>query len=148
MNYSTAIFLINDDVRCVAAVYEDRDDAPRALFKTFDPHIGVDSWVVVPTSTRHGMTVCKIVEVDMEPDYDSTEEMKWIIGVISRVDFDKILQREGEAINQIKSAEKRRKREELRDALVRDAGPDLKALPIYQVGDDAPEPPPPAPDTD
>lgn len=77
MNYSTAIFLINKDVRAIAVTYEKIDmnqdttkmkfSAPylsggklptgATVFKTMDPKVKVDDYVTVPTDTRHGMTV-------------------------------------------------------------------------------------------
>ena len=131
MNYSTAIFLISDQVRAVNITYESGDDAPKTMFKTLDQDIKVDDFVTVPTDTRHEMTVCKVVEVDVEPDLESSREMKWIVGVVGTADFDQIKSQEGDAIARIKSAEKTRKRNELRDALLADVGSDLKALPIY-----------------
>lgn len=130
MNYSTAIFLISDDVRAILVTYEAEDNAPRVMFKTMDPNIKVDDFVVVPSSTRHKITTAKVVAVDVEIDLESTVEMAWIVGVITMVEFDKIKSQEGDAIAKIKSAEKRRKRDELREALVKDVG-DLTALPIY-----------------
>ena len=135
MNYSKAVFLISDDVRAVMVTYEkDEPDrpAPRTMYKTFNTKIKVDDFVVVPTKTRHHMTVCKVVQTDVEVDLESSEEMEWVIGVVNRADFEKIKSQEGDAIAKIKSAEKRRKREELRKALLDDVGEkEIMALPIY-----------------
>lgn len=131
MNYSRAIFLISDDVRAVLVTYEKDDDAPRTMYKTFDHSIKVDDYVVVPTSTRHGMTVCKVVCVDIEPDLEEDKDVDWIIGTVDRANFEDITRQEDDAIRKIKSAEKRRKRAELRESLLADAEEDLKALPIY-----------------
>ncbi len=131
MNYPTAIFLISDQARAINLTYEKDEAAPRTTFKTLDPNIKVDDYVTVPTGTRHKMTVCKVVEVDVEPDLEASREMEWIVGVVSTVDFDQIKSQEGDAIARIKSAEKTRKRKELRDALLADVGDGLKALPIY-----------------
>ena len=140
MNYSTAIFLISDQARAVNITYENDDDAPKTMFKTLDPNIKVDDFVTVPTDTRHKMTVCKVVEVDVEPDLESSREMKWIVGVVGTADFDQIKSQEGDAIARIKSAEKTRKRKELRDALLADVGEGITKLPIYsQAEAEAPE---------
>lgn len=56
MNYSTAVILLNKNIRTVQATYEpDRVgvDAKRSIFKTFDSSIQVDDIVVVPSTTRH-----------------------------------------------------------------------------------------------
>lgn len=135
MNYSTAIFLISDQVRAVLATYENEDNAPKTMFKTLDPNIKVDDFVTVPTSTRHKMTVCKVVEVDVEPDLETSREMEWIVGVVGTANFDDIKSQEGDAIARIKSAEKTRKRKELRDALLADVGESITKLPIYSQVD-------------
>lgn len=133
MNYTRAIFLISDDVRAVDVTYEPDDNAPRTTYKTFDRNIRVDDYVVVPTNTRHKMTVCKVVAVDVDPDLESAAEMNWIIGVVDRADFEDITRQENEAVDKIKAAEKRRKREELRKSLLADMADDeIKALPIAQ----------------
>lgn len=137
MNYSKAIFLISDEVRAVNVTYEkDETDRPaaRTMFKTLNPKIKVDDYVVVPTDTRHHMTVCKVAEVDVEVDLEDSKNMEWIVGVVNRANFQKIKSQEGDAIARIKSAEKRRKREELRKALLDDVGEaEVKALPIYSA---------------
>ena len=141
MNYSTAIFLISDHARAVMVTYECDENgskAARTLFKTLNQTIKVDDYVVVPTNTRHHMTVCKVVEIDVEPDFETAKDVEWIIGVVDLADFEDIKRQETEAISRIKSAEKRRMRAELRDKLLDDAGDDVKALPIYSVGGDAP----------
>lgn len=135
MNYSTAIFLINDDVRGVACTYKKEDDAERYVFKTMDQDMAVGDYVVVPTSTRHGMTVVKVAAVDIDVDLESDIQLKWIIARLDLVDHDALLEQETAAINTIQSAQKRKKREELRAALVADAAA-VKALPIANSKDD------------
>lgn len=132
MNYSKAIFLISDAARAVNVTYEEGDNAPRTLFKTLDPDIKADDFVVVQTGTRHHMTVCKVVETDIDVDFDNGDDVKWIIGTVHTADFDDLVRQENEAVAKIKSAEKRKRKDELRAALLADAEDDLKALPIYE----------------
>lgn len=143
MNYTTAIFLVNKRVRAVVGIYEDDQDGKlkvtRTLFKTLDPDIKVGDFVLVPTETRHKMTVNKIVEVDAEVDFDSRTAMSWVIGVVDKTTYDEVVAMEASAIVQIKSAEKRKKQDELRAALLKD-NEFLKDLPIAQLGDDTPKP--------
>ena len=91
MNYSTAIFLISDDARGVLVSYETDSDGkgvkPFVLVKTLDKSISVGDHVVVETDTRHRMTVCRVEEVDAEPDFDSDQYIKWIVGTIRVQDF-------------------------------------------------------------
>ena len=131
MNYSTTIFLISNQVRAVNVTYEAGENASKKMFKTLDQDIKVDDYVVTPTDTRHKMAVCKVVDVDVEPDLESSVRIEWILGVVNTVDSDQVAQQEDDAITRIKSAEKNRKRKELRDALLADVGSDLEKLPIY-----------------
>lgn len=134
MNYSTAIFLISDQARGVLVTYEKDENgkkSERTFFKTLNPKIKVDDYVVVPTNTRHHMTVCKVAEVDVEPDFSAPKDVEWIVGVVDPANFEDLKAQEADAIAKIKSAEKRRMREELREKLLADIGSDIKALPIY-----------------
>ena len=123
MNYSRAIFLISDEVRAIMVAYEPKDkngkwpDKPK-LFKTFNQDISVDDYVVVPTTSRHNMTVCQVAEVDVDPDFESNADCNWIVGVVDRADFEAIERQEQAAIDAIKTAERRKKRDELRKALM------------------------------
>ncbi len=135
MNYSTAIFLINKNVRAVMCNYE--PDAPdkKVMFKTLDPNIRVGDFVIVPTKTRHGMTVSKVVEVDVDVDFDSQTLVDWLIEVINRTTHNATVAQEAEAISVIKSAERTRKRNELAAALLVDSKEALTALPITTMSD-------------
>lgn len=42
MNYSTAVFLINDKVRAVYGTYEAGERAAKTMFKTFDASPGIN----------------------------------------------------------------------------------------------------------
>lgn len=128
MNYSTAVFLINDDVRAVYVTYEALDNAPRSLFKTLDKEIKVGDYVIVPTDTRHKMTVVKVVEVDSDAwmDYDGT--LQWVIGRVDISDAAHVAGVESAAIERIKSAERLNKRKELREKLLADHTEITKAL--------------------
>lgn len=148
MDYSRAIFLISDTVRAVNCTYEKDQTtmlAPRVMFKTMNPEIREQDYVVVPTGTRHGMTVVQVVECDVEPDLDSNDEIQWIIGVVDQADFEAIKAQESQAVAAIKAAEKRQKRKELREKLLANAEGDLKKLPIYTAENGEPAPAAPAP---
>lgn len=133
MNYSKAIFLINNNARAVLATYEDDPKADKSLFKTLDQTIAEDDYVIVETGTRHGMTVVKIVETDIDVDFDSSEQIKWVIGKIDNAAHEQLLQQEKSAIATIKSAELRKKREDLRAAMFADHVETIKALPIASI---------------
>lgn len=136
MNYSTAVFLINNNVRAVKVTYE--PDAPnnpakRTVFKTFDQTIKEGDFVIVPTDTRHKLTVSKVVEVDVDVNFDASTTIEWLVGKVDLKAHEEVLAQEAEAIKQIKSAEIRKKREELAEALIKDVGA-VKTLPIASFG--------------
>jgi hypothetical protein len=143
MNYSTAIFLINPKVRAIAAVYEPDTDtrkSPRTIFKTFDQTLSVGDYILVPTDTRHKMTVNKVVEVDLEPDLESHACMQWVIGVVDKAAYEDVLAQENRAIDLMKAAEKTHAREELRKKMLAhvDEGK-LAALQITRMSGDGVE---------
>jgi hypothetical protein len=137
MNYSTAIFLINDDVQMVACSYElDHNDEPKKLynFKSFDKTLKVGDMVIVPTDTRHCLTVVRVEELDVEPNLETSNEYKWIVGRVDLEDHEALLAQENDAIAQIKRAEKQRRRRELRESMLADMEEKkLLALPLATV---------------
>jgi hypothetical protein len=133
MNSSTIIFLINDHARALLATYEvdaEGRPAPRTIFKTLDPYIKVGDFVIVPTDTRHLMTVCKVVEVDHDLDMDTQSDIKWIISKVDTTAYEQIRAQEAVAIATVKSAEKAKKRADLRASVLLDSAAAIKALPI------------------
>ena len=140
MNYTTAVFLINKNVRAVLCNYE--PDAPdkKVMFKTLDPAIREGDLVIVPTKTRHGFTVSKVVETDVDVDFDNQTAIAWLVCKIEQADYEATLAQEGDAITVIKSAEKTKKRNELAAALLVDSKDALKALPITVMNGDQPLP--------
>lgn len=144
MNYSTAVFLINDAVRAVKGIYE--DGKPADIFKTLDPSISKNDLVVVPTDTRHKMTVIKIVETDVDVDFDSTIPMKWVICRVDTKENADILRMEEKAIAVIKSGEIRKKKEAIRDTVFREQMEQLKTLELSTIGGgESAQPPDPVP---
>lgn len=139
MNYSLALLLINNAARAVRCTYEKDKHAKQDMFKTLDPEIQVDDLVVVTTSTRHGFTVVKVVEVDVDVDFDDTTEIKWISHRLDMAPFDHLLEQEKTAIAAIRSAEKRKKRDDLRQSLFADHAEEIKALPISTINGETAE---------
>lgn len=136
MNYSTAVFLINNHVRAIRATYDVVDGAKETTFKTLDETIAVNDYIIVPTDTRHKMTVCKVTEVDIDLDFDTTEQVDWMIGRVDTQAYDQTLKDEASAITAIKAAERRRKRDDLRANMFADHVETLKALPITDLNGD------------
>lgn len=140
MNYSTAVFLINNKVRALKATYQSDQNAARTTFKTLDPSIKVGDFIIVPTNTRHNMTVNKVMEVDVDVDFDSNDQMAWVIGKVDRSGFEKCLEQEAQAITAIKGAELKKKRDDLRETLLAKHMDEIKALPIAAMNGDTPQP--------
>ena len=140
MNYSTAILVMNDNVRCIKVTYEtdtEHTKAPRELFKTFDKSLKENDYVVVPTTTRHNLTVCKVVEVDVDDWIDTGKEIGWIVGSVDVADATKIREQEEQAITAIKHAEKLKRRKELKASMNEALNGELenvKMLPIVTMG--------------
>lgn len=136
MNQSLAIFLVNESVRAIYAIYEadtEKTKAARTMFKTFDDTIKANDLVIVPTETRHGMTVCKVVEVDAKVDYDSHEPVKWIVGKVDRHSYEVCLSREGDMLKIVTEAEESHKRRELRDKIFAHAEDKVSNLSIVKM---------------
>lgn len=149
MNYSKAVFLINKDVRAVLAIYDaDPPDntinapkAKREMFKTMDPTLRVDELVVVPTDTRHLRTVVKITDVDVDVNFEASDQVKWIIGrAADEGHYQHLMAAEADAIQRIKSAEIRKKREDLKATMLKDieaTGLELSTLSLALPAPDA-----------
>jgi len=124
VNYSKAIFLVNDDVRAVACVYEPEEygnKAKRYTFKTMDQTLAVDDLVVVPTGSREqrlGYTVVQIKEVDIQVDVEDDIELKWIVSRVDKENYDAVLGAESTLITMAQSAQQMKKRKELREAFM------------------------------
>jgi hypothetical protein len=141
MNYSTAVMLINPNIRAIKCSYEPaakEGQTPASyIFKTLDPTIKVGDYVVVPTDTRWKMTVNRVEEADVEVDFDSDVQLKWILGRVDLSDINKIQADEQKAIDIIKRAEARKKREDIRNNLEALKTEELQTLAIAKMGEPA-----------
>lgn len=146
-NHSTTIFLVNEHVRAIACAYEEIDmskdttkmkytpaylsgaSLPKsaAIFKTMNKDIKVGDFVTVPTETRVGMTVCKVIAIDVEIDFESDKECHWIVGTVDTTGFEEVRQWEERVIIAVKKSDVTQKREVL--------GAELKA----SMGDNIPQ---------
>jgi cupin superfamily acireductone dioxygenase involved in methionine salvage len=140
MNYSTAIFLVNDDVRAVGVTYEPGDPNEKTKdysFKTFEKSLAVGDYVVVPTGTRHGMTVCRVKEINVNIDLNSTIEFKWIVGRVDKSEYDRIIELEKKVIDAVKVADFETKRDELRRAMTNTRMNALRHLELTSIKEPA-----------
>lgn len=152
-NFSLLAFLVNDSVRCISATYEAADNSPREQFKTLDQTIKPGDFIVVPTGTRHKMTVCKVVEVDLEPDLESSVTMEWVVQKIDRSEFETLIAREEQSIRKARDVEKSHLRREMREKIFQHNSElqnvslaDLRPASSDAAVEDAPAPIRPAPE--
>lgn len=137
MNYSNVLFLISDKIRAIRVSYEE-NGRNQTIKKTFDPDIKVNDFVIVETNTRHQMTVCKVEAVDVEVDFDSDDQLGWIISRVDLDAFEEYKRQEREAISVIKEAEKQDRKVALQQSIMRStASTALKALPVCNIDVDA-----------
>lgn len=131
MNLSTAVFLINKDLRAVMALYE--PGGKPTMFKTLDKSIKAGDVVAVPSSTRHNLTTAKVTEVDVSVDFDDQTKVDWVITRIDMEAYERTKKMEDQAIEVLKAADFRKRREALANDLTASAA-EIKALPIYKNG--------------
>lgn len=133
MNYSSAVMIINHEIRAIRTSYEPSANGQAPLttvFKTLDKTVKKGDYVVVPTDTRWGYTVNRVEEVDVDVDFDSTVQLKW---VLNKVDIDgnkKTVSEEGKWVLALQESEKRKRREELRKQLIETHGDEVNKLMI------------------
>lgn len=122
MDNSKIVFLINDQVRAVRAVYEETSNKTQQVyvFKTLDQTLAVDDLAVVESGTRHGFTIVKLIEVDVDLNFDDPAETKWVVAGVRMEDFSAIKKQEAAAISAVQQAELRRKKAELRATMFKD----------------------------
>jgi hypothetical protein len=121
MNLSAAIMLVRPDaVRPVRVEYDPDNkynNNPTKVFKTVDKSIKKDDLVIVTTTTRHGFTVCKVVEVDFPVDYNSTEQWGWVAQKFDVDAFKVLTAIEADVQNKVSKAHENKMRQEIIDAM-------------------------------
>jgi len=117
-NYSTAVMLFNEDIKAISIVYEpDVDGKPkqqRYTFKTLNKDLKKGDLVVIPTDTRHGYTVVLVDAVDVEVDFESSVQLKWIVDKVHVEGYQEILANEAKLVDVMKKSEVRHKKEEIK----------------------------------
>jgi len=148
MNNSLACFLLSDQCRMIRAAYEVNPDGSALEnktygFKTFDQTIKVGDLVVVPTDTRVGFTVCKVIDVDVDVDFSPANNItyKWVVSKFEKSQYDELVSQEAAAINKIQAAEKNKLKKELRDKLLANLNED-EAKTLLITNTPAPTPSP------
>lgn len=139
MNYSTAVFLINDDVRALYVIFNpdpgsEQQKERRYLVKTLDPAIGVGDFVVIPSTAGHKLAIGKVTDVNADVDFDSTTVVPWVVGRVDFDSFNETVKLEEDAIEKIKIADlAKRKRNLVKDMMSTD---ELMSLPLASVSEE------------
>lgn len=133
MHHSKSVMLFNDKIRAIVVQYDPQDTRLQVnltQFKTLDQSIKKDDLVIVPTQTRHGMTVVKVLEADVDVDFEDGNPISWIVGKVDVVAYEAVLAEEKKAIDIIRASELRKKRETMRLNMGEMMDEDLKKLSI------------------
>lgn len=146
MNKTTAIFLVNKSVRCISVAYALEEDIytkkakPKDVksFKTLDADIAEGDLVVVPTDTRLGFTTGKVVKTDLHVDFDSSEQMRWIVARVPLDSYTSIVEQEAKAMDAVAEADHEARRQELADKMLRHR-PKLDGLTLFAPTHSAPK---------
>jgi len=122
MNLTTAIFLVNRDVRGIAVKFGHNMDTTQDIrtaytYKSLDQTIKKDDLVIVPSGTGHKFTIARVSDVDVDIDYESSIQYKWIAGKFDPQPYEDLLKKEEKVIEVVRKAEFGRKRKELAAAL-------------------------------
>lgn len=131
MNFTTAVFLLNDSCRAIRVSYDTdlrSQSSFNYVFKSFDETIKKDDIVVVPTDTRHGFTCVKVEEVDVDVNFDSPQDYRWIVAKVSMEFYETLKKQEGEAITKVRQADMKKRKKELAASLLGDQAENLKML--------------------
>lgn len=112
MNYTRAVILINAAVRAVSGLYEETGNAD--VFKTVDQDLKVGDFVVVESGTRWGVTTVKITATDVDVDFDSPKDIKWVVQKIDMPKHEELKKMEAVAIDVLKRGELRKRREDIK----------------------------------
>jgi hypothetical protein len=139
MNYSTTVFLTHaESVRAIRVSYTkdtETSKTTRYTFKTFDKSIKVGDYVAVPTSganNRHAMTVCKVEEVDVRIELESSVQLGWIVAKFDTEDYEATLKWEEQNNIKIQNAQALKKQKQLAEDLkeaINGTFDEVKALP-------------------
>ncbi len=128
-NKSLAVFAVDNSVRGIIAVYNDGDDASKGIFyKTFDQDIEVNDIVIVPAKSRLGFTTNKVVQVDVDPDFERTKEVKWIAGRADFTTYESNIAGEKALMEKLNEGDRARARESVAADLKATMGDDYKLI--------------------
>lgn len=122
MNPTLASFLVEANCRAIRVEYDPDWQSKNnynlcKLYKTLDPSIKVDDLVVVPTGTRHGFTVVKVMEVDFTINYNGNDDYKWIVGPVDKAAYDALLEADKNVMVKVGKIQENKMKRELMEAM-------------------------------
>jgi len=141
INKDLVAFLVDEgsQVQGVTAVYDEQaykngHETPTFYKAPKGMEISEGDIAVVPTSKSHrvGFTTNKVIKVGVSPDFNSSQSVKWIAGVVRTEGYEGCVKFEQSVIEKFKAAEQRKLEEQMRETMkdvMGDVINDLPALP-------------------
>ncbi len=118
LNKSLAPFLVDENVIGVIAAYEDHHKKEEGKFyKSVGLDIKVGDLIIVPAKTRLGFTTNKVLEVNVQPDFEKTTTVQWVAGVCTSQHYDSLVASEDAMLVKVREAEQNQAKEELKVSL-------------------------------
>lgn len=126
MNPSAAVMLVEDRIRPVKVEYDpdnqynNKGAQHSQFFKCLDANAKKDDLVIVSTTTRHGMTVAKIVAIgtaDVPVNFEGHENWGWVIGPVPTEQHKAILETEKKIVGRVQEANTNKLKSELKAAM-------------------------------
>lgn len=130
MNNSASIFLVNDQVRAVACVFNNDANAKHYVYKSTDMTIQVGDFLAVEgfaNDKPFNMAIVKVVEVDVDVEYSNAIQYKWVVSKIDIKNFEQVQAAEKAMIAQIKQCERTHRKAALRKVM-QDNGVDFSNI--------------------
>lgn len=134
-NQSTVLILLNQELlngalHTVRVSYDEGVKNQHTIKKTFISDLKPGEYVTVQTTTRHNATVCKVVEVDVEVDFDDSTPIGWVFGRVDMTTLDKLCAEEARILDVIRTAELAERRLKLKNTVLSQLGGTLPQLTV------------------
>lgn len=127
MNYSAAVTLITDDVKMIGVKFKTTSGWSKEYVYKSAYEVEEGALVLIHNQGAEddvgerpsGFGVAKVTNLDPEVNYDDpNKKYKWIAQVVDLSTYHSNLEREAEMLEKVRGADKRSKREQLRDSLL------------------------------
>lgn len=130
MHDSRKVFLLPPEKApvCIRATYDPDKEYEAAEFKTFMTDLEVGEKIIVTSDTRHGFTVCEVLEIDVEPTLNDSSKIHWAVNRFDTTDHENIIKGEKDFLAVAKKAELAKQREQMRETMMGDLDTDSVKL--------------------